>query len=304
MKQRRSPVPRTDRRDPPGWLGRIAGLVWVTHPLPSALYAIAVGLFAAIAARASSRPLDGWTLARALLAVYCLRAAVAGVNDYCNRYLDAAWRRTGPIIRGLIRPWQAIAVPIGTTAIMLVALATLGMLPLLLGCVILVLGLLCVLYFRSSPVGDALYALSFPLIPLLAWSIFGRWQPFLFWLFPLGAAMGVALRVAGSLPDVEGQILMGLGDLPHLLGPLRSKLVAWGTLPALLVFIWMLSLMRVLSTQQPWLVVATAAALLSVAPATLLYVARPTSGSLRVGFLVQAIGSVVFAAAWLAAVAW
>lgn len=304
MTQRRSPVPRTDRRGLPRWLGRIVGFVWVTHPASSALYVTAVGLFAAVAAQASSRLLDGWTLARMLLAVYGLRATIAGVNDYSNRYLDAAWRRTGPIVCGLILPWEALTVPIGATALMLVALATLGLMPLILGCVILVLGLLCVLYFKGSPVGDALYALSFPLIPLLAWSIFGHWQPFLFWLLPLGTAMGVALHISGSLPEMEDQILTELCDLPHLLGPLRAKLVAWGTLPVLLVLIWALSLTRILPARQPWLVVATAAALLSILPAALLYIARPTSGSLRAGFLVQAAGTVVVSAAWLAAVAW
>lgn len=303
MRRRRPPLSDIDQHRMHAGLRRIAGLVWVTHPLASALYAVAAGLFGIVAATASRRPLDGWTLARLTLGVFCIHAAIAGVNDYCNRYLDAAWHRAGPIVRGLIQPWEAFLPPIAVTALMLIFFASLGTLPLLLACAILVLGLLGVLYFKGSPVSAALYALYYPLIPLLAWSIFGRWQPFLLWLLLLGAAQGIALHVGATLPNLEGETMMGLRGLPHRLGPSRGRAVSWGTEPLLLCVVWMLSLTRVVPANEPWLAAATVAALLSVALAMALYVVRPTSASLHVGFVIQAMGVIIATACWLAAVA-
>lgn len=304
MKQRwRRPLTDTDKRSMRARLRHVAGFVWVTHPLASALYAVAAGLFGTVAAAASGRPLDPWRLARLTLAVFCIHAAIAGVNDYCNRYLDAAWHRAGPIVRGLIQPWEAFLPPIAVTALMLILAASLGMLPLLLACAILVLGLLSVLYFKGSPVSAALYALYYPLIPLLAWSAFGRWQPFLPWLLPLGAIQGVALHIAVTLPNLEGEAAMGLRALPHQLGSSRGRVVAWGTAPLLLCVVWALSLTYAVPAREPWLAVATVAALLSVALAAAFYAVRPTSGLLRIGFVIQAMGIIIAAACWLAAIA-
>ena len=302
-RRRRPPLTYTGEHHIHTRLRRIAGLVWVTHPLASTLYALAAGLFGAVAAAAARRPLDGWTLARLTLGVFCIHAAIAGVNDYCNRYLDAVWHRAGPIVRGLIQPWEAFLPPIAVTALMLVLFASLGMLPLLLACAILVLGLLGVLYFKGSPVSAALYALYYPLIPLLAWSVFGRWQPFLPWLLLLGAAQGIALHVAATLPNLEGEAAMGLRGLPHRLGPSRGRVVSWGTAPLLVCIVWVLSLTQVVPAHESWLAVATVVALLSVALAMAIYAVRPTSGSLHIGFVIQAVGTIVFATCWLSAVA-
>lgn len=285
-----------------GALRHLVGLVWVMHLPGAALYAVAVWLFSAIAASAASHPLDAWTLARVVLGVLCIQATVASVNDYGNRYLDAMKYPGGPMVRALIQPWEAIALSMLLTAIMLVLIGTLGPLPLLLACGGLVLRLLCVLHLKGWLVSTALCALYALMTPLLAWSVFGRWQPFLLWLLALGALAGVGLYVAGALPDLEREIAIGFRGLPHRLGIRGSKLVASATLPLLLVAAWALNLTGLVPAHRHWLAVATAAALCATLVTAALYLLRPTSGSLRGGFISQALGLLCLASGWLQAV--
>lgn len=304
MKEPRTPLAHRARRQRfRAGLRHLAGLLWVMHLQRGALYALAVWVFGVIAAAAAQRPVDAWTLARLVLSVVCVQAAIAGVNDYYNRYLDAAGGRTGPLVRGMIHSWEALALPIALTAVMLVLLGTVGFLPIFLACAVLVLRLLCILYFRGSPVSAALYALSVPLIPLLAWSVFGRWQPFLAWLLPLGAAAGLGLYLASAVPELERETATGLRGLPHQLGSARTKLIACATLPLVLAIVWALNLASIVPTQGQALVAATAATLAATALAALLYLFRPTAGAAQASSVVQAIGAICLAAGWLAAVA-
>lgn len=282
----------------------VIGLVWVMHLPQAACPVLAVWVFSVIAAGTSRQPLAPAVLARLLLGVLCVQAATAGVNDYSNRYLDAAAHRTGPVVRGLVQPWEALTVPIAVTAVMLALVGSLGAVPLVLVSALLVLGLLRDLYFKGSPVSAALHALYVALFPLLAWSVFGRWQVFLPWLLPLGAVAGVGMHFARALPDLERDAATGLRGLPHRLGRRRGELLACATLPALAGLMWALSVLRVVPAHGPALALATGAAFVATALMAALYISRRSgTGLLRVGFIVQVLGAICLGAGWLAAVA-
>src|SRR5215469_16706807 len=87
---------------------RLLGHLLVVHPVPAALYVVAVGLMAPIAAAASRRTLAHVTLAVTLLAVACTQVAIGTLNDYRDRALDAAAKPAKPIPRGLISPQAAL----------------------------------------------------------------------------------------------------------------------------------------------------------------------------------------------------
>lgn len=285
-------------------LRHLIGLVWVMHLPRAALCAVSVWVFSTVAAEAAGHAPNGSALARLLLGVLCVQAAIAGVNDYTNRYLDAAGERAGPLVRGLIQPWEALTVPIGLAAVMLVAVGSLGVVPLLLACALLVLGLLCGLYFKGSLVSAALYAVYVPLVPLLAWSVFGRWQPFLPWIVPLGAVAGVGLHVAGSVPDVEREAAIGLRGLPHRLGMRRCEIVACVTIPVVAGGMWVLGAAGAVRTSGPGLAVGTAAGLLASGVAEALYLNRRSgSASLSTAAFTLVAGVVCLAAGWLMAAA-
>ncbi len=282
---------------------RAFGLLLVTHPIPSAMYVVAVAVFSLLAAAASRRPLDPWLLTRVVIGVACTQIAIGTLNDYRDRALDALSKPTKPLVRGLITP-RAALVQVGIASALVLALfAPLGPLALLLGVLIEGLGVAYDLWFKGTLVSGLLYALYFPLIPLLAWSVFGRYQPFLPWILPVGAALGVAMNVANSLPDLEADLAAGVRGLPHLLGLRHGLTLAWLTPPAVAALLLLLSLFDIVPAHALGLALAVAAALLSALISAALYVRRPAPATLRTTFYIQALGVVALGAAWFAAVA-
>ncbi len=283
--------------------GRPLGFLLVTHPIPSAMYVVAVGLFSWLAAVAAHRPLDPGDLARVLIGMGCAQAAIGATNDYCDREHDAIGQPSKPIVRGLVTPDQALGLAVVCSGALLLLITPLGLVPLVLGLLVEGIGLAYDLGFKGTPVSGLLYAVYFPLIPLLAWAVFGRWQPFLPWVLPLGGALGIAMNVANSLPDLDTDAAQEVQGLPHLLGLRRGLAVAWSTPPAALALLWLLSVIGVVPAHRGAMLIATAATVLSVALAIGLYVWRPQPATLRLTFIVQALGVVGLATAGLAAVA-
>ncbi|HEU5437834.1 MAG TPA: UbiA family prenyltransferase [Ktedonobacterales bacterium] len=284
--------------------GRLLGLLLVTHPLPSAMYVVMTAALALLAALSARQPLDPSALARVLLAVAAAQVAIGGLNDYCDRALDAAsGRREKPLVRGLITSRDALTLVVGASIISLACFASLGLPAFLLGLLIEGLGVAYDLRFKGTPVSALLFAVYFPLFPLLAWAVFGRWQPFLLWLLPFGALLGIAMNVANTLPDLEADRAAGLRGLPHLLGPRRGMLLAWLAPPLVLLAMWALDLAGAIPARLPAMLVATAGGLLPSLAAAALYRARPAPATLRRTFLLQAVGLLALAGGWLAAVA-
>lgn len=287
----------------PGVRGRLLGLLLVTHPLPSALYVVGVGIFAWLAAAAAHRPLESRPLALVLVGMGCAQAAIGSLNDYCDRERDARSQPSKPIVRGLITPDQALGLAIACSLALLLLYTPLGLVALALGLLVEGLGLAYDLRFKGTPVSGLLFAVYFPLIPLLAWAVFGRWQPFLPWVVPLGALLGVAMNIANSLPDLDEDLAQGVRGLPHLLGMRRGLVAAWGLPLVALALLWVLDLTRVVPTRAVGMEATTAAVLVSTGLAVGLYALRPRPGTLRVTFILQALGVVALAAGWLAAAA-
>jgi 4-hydroxybenzoate polyprenyltransferase len=287
----------------PSFRQRLFGLVLVTHPIPSALYVVAVAVFSWLASQAAGRTLQPGTLVLVLASVACAQAAIGATNDFCDRYLDALSRPEKPIVRGWISPGEAIFLAAIATVGVVGLLAPLGPIPFLLGALIEGLGLAYDFGLKGTPFSALLYAVYFPLIPLLAWAVFGRWQPFLPWLLPLGAALGIAMNVANSLPDLESDLESGVSGLPHVLGLRRGLAVAW-TLPlAALVLVVVLDVTGAVPARPVPLFGAVGAGVISTGAAVALYVRSPSARTLRFTFVVQALGCVAIGIGWLAAVA-
>lgn len=282
---------------------RARGLVRVTHPLPSLMYVLAVGLFGVLASLASHRPANPGVMARVLLGVWCTQMAIGALNDYMDRAADASCRPEKPLVRGDITPAMALGIVGAATLAMLLLLAPLGPGALVLGICIEGLGLAYDLRFKGTWVSGLLYAIYFPLIPLLAWVAFGRYQPFLPWLVLLGAPLGVAMNVANSLPDLENDLAAGVRGLPHLLGLRHALLITWLIPPVVAALMLALAITGIVPARGMALLAGVVAAVGTSTIAVGLYRARPGYGTLRTTFYVQALGVLGVATAWLAAVA-
>jgi 4-hydroxybenzoate polyprenyltransferase len=285
----------------PGIGARALGLLEATHPIPNLMFVAVVGVFSWLAASAADRAVSPWALTALLLGVFGAQAVIGATNDYCDRELDADTQPSKPIARAVVTANQVLALAVACGVATVALIAPLGLVPLGLTALIVALGLAYDLGLKGSPASGILYALHFPLFPLLAWSVFGEWESFLPWVVPIGAGLGVAMNVANTLPDLEGDIAHGLHGLPHVLGMRRSLAVAWGLPLVVLAFMWAIDLAGLVPADTAGMVVATAAALVSVGLAFALYRRRPQPATLRLTFLIQAAGVVVMTCGWVAA---
>jgi 4-hydroxybenzoate polyprenyltransferase len=278
-------------------------MLLVTHPIPSLMYVTAVALFSVLAAYSSGHTIIPATLARVLVGVGCAQVAIGTLNDYMDRELDAQSGRSKPLVMGRITPRMALGQVICATILLLLLFMPLGWVALLLGMLIEGLGLAYDLGLKSTPFSGLLYAVYFPLIPLLAWVVFGSYQPFLWWVLPFGAGLGLAMNIANTLPDLESDTEAGVRGLPHLLGLRNGLAVVWIIPPAIYLVMALLNLFGIVPAQPFGLALAGVAATLPVAIAALLYFRRPDTQTLRITFYIQALGVVAMSAAWFFAVA-
>jgi heme o synthase len=287
-----------------GIVRHLRGLVLVTHPLPSAMYVVMTAILAWLAAATVHTRPSAAPLTLVLLAVAGSQVAIGSVNDYCDRELDAAGhRQEKPLVSGLIRSWEAIVLAVVASLVVIIAIVPLGPIAFVLGLLIEGLGLAYDLRFKGTPVSAVLFALYFPLFPLLAWAVFGHWQPFLLWLVPFGAALGIAMNISNTLPDLETDRAAGMRGLPHLLGLRVGIALAWGIPLVILGAMWLLNLTDLVPAHSTGLIIASAGGMVAALLPPVLYLRQPSPRTLRLTFLLQSLGVLALAGGWIAAVA-
>lgn len=178
----------------------VVGFVRLAHVQPIGLILAAVAVFAVRA----TWPRPPWTTILLLLAGQAaLQFSIGILNDYCDRRLDAAGDRDKPIVRGLVRPHEALLAGLLMIALMVAILLPLSLFALLAALGYLALGQAYNLGLKSTPASGLLFALAMPLLPLYAFAGVGRIPAMVLWFLPIGALLGVGLNLANALPDVE-----------------------------------------------------------------------------------------------------
>ena len=124
-------------------------------------------------------------------------------------------------------------------------------------CAIMALGFAYGSRFKGTWVSALLFALHFPLLPIFVWVALGVWQPFLPWILPLGAALGIAMNIANSLPYLDDDIAAGVRGLPTCAGGCAAISRCSGILVALSLLIWLLGLTGLAPGLPLWLLLAT-----------------------------------------------
>ena len=162
---------------------------------------IAVGLaFGLVAGRHDPRP-GRLALLAGLLA--CNQYAAGALNDAVDAPADAAAGRGKPIQAGAIsrRAVTVLAVAAGVASLgfgLALGPATFAL---------AVAGLACAwgydLWLKGTAASALPFAVAVPLVPLFGYGAAGRFPPVLWWAWPTGALLAVAVNLADSLPDVE-----------------------------------------------------------------------------------------------------
>ena len=217
-KAKKPAVPGSPAKLPPRWVSAIRAV----HPFPS-LVVTAVTI--AMAFIVDSQPALSVALPLGL-GMLCYQFAIGLANDLVDASDDAA-----------NKPWKAIprgVIPRRTAVVLVAALAGAGMLvtsalPLsawLIGMAGLACGLAYDVQLKRTPLSWLPFALAVPLIPVWVFVAFDRWDALLWWAFPLGALLGLALHLANQTPDVPKK--SQIRGLAHRLGTERSANLALG----------------------------------------------------------------------------
>lgn len=200
------------------------GFLLLTHPERLAFLLVGVSAFALLA----SWPHLAWTTLVLLIAAHgAMQVSIATLNDYCDRRLDALSKPKKPLVRGLVRPQEALVMGLLMIPLMLGLLLFLPspLLALLVSLIYLVLGQAYNVKLKSTPWSGVVVALALPLLPVYAWVGVGRSSPVIFWMVPIGFLLGVAIHLANALPDVESDRAGGAQTLAVALGVKRSFLL-------------------------------------------------------------------------------
>ncbi len=202
--------------------GIMIGFFLLSHPGPVTLHVLAVVILAFLAAW----PHIAWaTLGQVVAAHAAMQLSIAILNDYCDRHLDAASKKSKPIPRGLVTAREALIVGILLSICMVFLLLFLPPLALAASLLYWLLGLAYNLGLKSSPFSGIVFALAMPLIPVYAFAGMGHVAPLVFWLVPVVALLGIALNLANSLPDIEADGAQRANTLAVRLGVRRTFLL-------------------------------------------------------------------------------
>jgi 4-hydroxybenzoate polyprenyltransferase len=188
---------------------------------------VVLGATAALALVAAG----GWPGTGALLALLGAmlggQLAVGAVNELVDADLDALAKPTKPIPSGLVSRQGARVVAIVGLVLMTAAGLTLGPVPFALCALGNGAGVAYSFWFKRTVWSWVPYLVALPLLPIWVWSALSEINPVLFAVYPIGAAAGIAVQIAQSLPDVEADRMSGVRTLAVALGPGRAQRVAW-----------------------------------------------------------------------------
>lgn len=227
------------------------GFFLLTHPFPVLLFLITVAL---ISVGASWPNLVWSTIILVIAAHAAMQFSISMINDYCDRRLDAMSKPDKPIVRGLVRPREALIVGLLMILVMLGLLLLLNRLALFISLGYLALGQAYNVRLKSTLLSGIVLALMFALIPLYVFAGVNRTASIAFWLVPIGFLMGVALNLANSLPDIEGDAAGGAKTLAVVLGVRRSFFLCQFLVVLSAAMIAFLTIMQLVPAQ-PWIII-------------------------------------------------
>lgn len=288
------PPMRAGSADLPRPLATLRGLLFVIHPFPAFLNALAGTVFYLMAVTL----VQGVAVASMFLSILLVHASIGSMNDYWDIDLDTKTRPEKPIVRGDINPLATLLLSV-LAAIGGALLALLFNWPtLLVALVVLVSGMAYNFWAKGTIYSWVPYAVFIPALPVWAFVAADAYTPMVLFSFPLGALMSFALNVANTIPDLEGDTQYGLQGMAHRLGLRRSLLAVWLCFGATIVLLALTP--KFLGNSPTYLLpgVALASVLLMIMIVDRLL--NPSPSSLRRGWYLSAITAAILGLAWVA----
>lgn len=211
----------------------LRGFFWLCHPGPVVFFGIAVTAFALLA----SWPRVPWKLLGFAIAAHLvMQLSISIFNDYCDRQRDRWSEKNKPIVRGLVRPREALIAGLVLMAMMVLLLLPLNRVALVVSVLYLALGQSYNLGLKTTPFGGLAVALAIPLIPVYAFVAVNHFVPLALWQIPITVLLGLALHLANATPDLDQDTANRSRNLAVMLGRKRS-IIATSALIVLAAFL-------------------------------------------------------------------
>ncbi len=256
--------------------------------------ALPAALFMAFA----SSPIHFGAVAMLFASVACVHGAIGTFNDYRDEDLDRRSKPSKPLVRGWVTRRHAWVQTLLLATIGVALSLALGLLPAVFAIAVLAAGLWYDLAAKGTVVSWVPFAIFIPSLPLWGFAAAGKFAPVLLLAYPLGVLISLGLNVSNTLPDLEEDRAFGVSGLAHKLGTRRALLLAWGAFAGAIAG---LALAAPLIGNNPKVLYPGLGmgALLLALMITDRLVFR-SSASLKRGWYVSAVLSVVVGLAWVA----
>ena len=269
----------------------------IIHPFPTLLNVAATAGLAFVAVRGVP---DASIMVRMLGVMLCAQCAIGVANDYFDRDLDAVTKPWKPVAAGLVSPGWAMLLTLGLGVTAAGVAATLGPGSFALAMLGMASGLAYDARLKRSLLSAVPYMVAIPTLPFWVWLTLGAWTPVLWWLLPLGSLIGLALHLANTLPDLEGDAANGVTGLAHRLGARTSMLLAYASFAAALALSAVLA--TVVDYDARYYLPALVVGIAALAGSGAAFAVRRNESTLQLGFGALSLASAALAVGWLAAV--
>ena len=195
------------------------------HPVPVFFVMLGTGLFGLLAA--GGNPELGPYVVM-LVAMAGGQVAIGAHNEWRDREHDARHQPEKPIPAGLVDPRAVRPIVVGGLVVGITASTALGFWPLALFLVGAGSGFAYNIWLKRTPLSGIPYLIGLPLLPIWTTLVMDGFEPRLLWLYPLGGAYVVAVHLAQSLSDIEGDRAAEIRGLAVALGSDRTRLIIVG----------------------------------------------------------------------------
>lgn len=209
----------------PSRLAVIRAYILLPHATPIMAVMTATALFAVVAR-------GGWPggsdMALLLVAMFGGQIAIGAVNELVDVDLDRVSKPSKPLVSGLATASGA-RVMVGAGMALMVLGSLRFSLPAFALCALGTgIGIAYSFWFKRRPWSWIPYVLAIPLLPIWVWTALDRVPGALLSLYPIAVPAIIALQVAQSVPDIEGDRTAGVRTLAAVLEERRAVRGAWG----------------------------------------------------------------------------
>lgn len=197
-------------------------LLRLVHPFPSLVVTTLTLALVPLADRDAS-----WTMYAQLgIGMLLFQFCIGLVNDIVDLEDDAVAKPWKALPRGIVGRPAAIRAAAALAGAGAIATAALPLGAWLIGLAGLFCGLAYDVSLKRTPLSWLPWSVAFPLVPSWVYRASDTWDALLWWAFPLGAGLGLALHLANQAPDITSDRAAGIEGAAQLMGGRRARALA------------------------------------------------------------------------------